>query len=176
MWGIDWYWLVWLVCFPYNHRPSFFWKICEFKGCSNLQLDFFPKVMMRLERRIFWFIDTPIIFVCMTRTVMLPSGNQGLLRSSLIIYIIHACGRLCSVLLSGITKPQMKQRMDFHSIISWSSHSFNQWRIYTTQHAVLLLLCKALNLIPTSFWKKNVSNARIVKQRKKGELWSFKLK
>ena len=63
---------------------------------------------------------------------------------------------ICFVVPSGISWPQAKYWMDFHSIITWSNHSFPQWWTFTAQHLVLLSLCKALNLILASIQRKNL--------------------
>ena len=104
-------------------------------------------------------------------TDVFPSWNLRLLNLSPIFSMIQVCAGFCSVLLSGVSVPRGKWWMYFHLTIMWSDYSFHHWYIFITQ-SLLLSLCKALNLIPTSIPRNNVLKSKLVTQR---EIYAFKL-
>ena len=94
---------------------------------------------------------------------MFPSKNQRFFSSGLIIAMIYACARFCLVMLSGISKEQVKWCLDFDSIVTRRNHSFHHWYVSTMQYLVLLSLRKVLNLSPTSSKRNNVLKLRVEK-------------
>ena len=88
-------------------------------------------VMMRLKHKTPWFLNVK-------PTGYVSSGNQSFLSLILIIAMINAFVRICSVLLNGISNQQAKMCIDFYSIITWSNHSFHHCGISTLQHLLLL--------------------------------------
>ena len=128
--------------------------------------------MMRLELRTCWFLDRKLIVLAIrTCYVSLVDSKPSEFRSHHDSAMIRLCAICRSLVLKGISKPQATYWTDFHLIIMWFNHSFHHWCISTKQHVGLLLLFKALNLIPTSSQRNSVLKLRIEKQRrKKGEL------
>ena len=58
------------------------------------------------------------IQVCMAKKVMFPSMNKKVLSSSLMNIKIQLCARLCSFVLSGISKAQANELIHFHLMIT----------------------------------------------------------
>ena len=58
------------------------------------------------------------IQVCMAKIVMFPSMNKKVLSSSPMNIKIQLCARLCSFVLSGISKAQANELIHFHLMIT----------------------------------------------------------
>ena len=116
--------------------------------------------MMRHELRNPWFSDKnpklfwPYWYLYLKLLCFCPGIKGFWVWFSSLPWFMYM--RFYSVVLRGIPYPQVKQWMDFHSVLNWGNHSFYDWCISATQNLVLLSLCKVfLNLIPTSSLRNN---------------------